>query len=100
MGQLFAQLFASGALWFGIVIGFITYRTMFHTKDAGISDIAAIIGAVGGVAVIALFPAQSAQFDYYAYGLAIGFFLYFAIIQFISSRHRDPTGTVARHTTD
>jgi hypothetical protein len=84
---------ASGALWFGLVIGFITYRTMFHKKDAAISDIAAIIGAVGGAAVVALFPAQSTQFDYYAYGLAIGFFLYFIILQIMG-------GAAARTSTD
>lgn len=73
---------ATGAFWFGIVIGFITYRTLRHKKDTGISDIATVIGAVGGAAILALFPAQTSRFDYYAGGLAAGFFLYllFAIV--------------------
>lgn len=68
----------TGAFWFGIVIGFITYRTLRHKKAAGISDIAAVIGAVGGTAIIALFPTQSGNFDNYAYGLAAGLFVYLA----------------------
>ncbi len=67
---------STGAFWFGLVIGFITYRTLRHKKAAGISDIATVIGAVGGAAILALFPAQSSSFDFYAGGLAVGFFLY------------------------
>jgi NhaP-type Na+/H+ or K+/H+ antiporter len=66
----------SGAFWFGLVIGYITYRTLRRAKEASISDIATVIGAVGGAAVVALFPADSGRFDYYAFGLAIGFFVY------------------------
>jgi hypothetical protein len=69
-------MFTSGAFWFGIVVGYITYRTLRRKKDAGISDIASVIGAVGGAAVLALFPADSSRFDFYAIGLAAGFFLY------------------------
>jgi len=72
-------MFSSGAFWFGIVIGFITYRTLRHKKESGISDIATVIGAVGGGAVLALFPADSTRFDFYGIGLAVGFFLYLAI---------------------
>jgi hypothetical protein len=72
-------MFASGAFWFGIVIGYITYRTLRRKKDAGISDIAAVIGAVGGAAVVGLFPADTSRFDFYAIGLAAGFFLYLLV---------------------
>lgn len=64
--------------------GFITYRTLKHKKDAGISDIASVIGAVGGAAVVALFPAGSNRFDEYAIGLALGFFLFLVIFQVIA----------------
>jgi hypothetical protein len=70
------MLFVSGAFWFGIVIGYITYRTLRRKKDAAISDIAAVIGAVGGAAVVGLFPVDSSRFDFYAIGLATGFFIY------------------------
>ena len=69
----------SGAFWFGIVIGFVTYRTLRRTASKGISDIASVIGAVGGAAVLKLFPAASASFNGYATGLAVGFFSYLVI---------------------
>jgi hypothetical protein len=68
-------LISSGAFWFGIVIGYITYRTLRHKKETGISDIASVIGSVGGAAIVALFPVGGG-FDFYAIGLAAGFFLY------------------------
>jgi hypothetical protein len=79
-------MLALGSFWFGIVIGFITYRTLKHKKDAGISDIAAVISAVGGGAVLALFPVDSGRFDSYAIGLAIGFFAYLTLSLVITWR--------------
>lgn len=83
------MLGASGAFWFGAVIGYITYRTLQHKSESGISDIAAVIAAIGGSAVIALFPVSGPQFDSYAYGLAVGMATYFAfnlgLILFLSS---------------
>ena len=65
-----------GALCFGLVIGFVTYRTLRKTKESvALSDIATVIGAVGGAAITALFEAQD-LFAAYSIGLAIGFFLY------------------------
>ena len=65
-----------GAFCFGLVIGWITYRTLRHRKDdATLSDIAAVIGAVGGGGVTALFK-DSEMFGAYCIGLAVGFFLY------------------------
>jgi hypothetical protein len=65
-----------GALAFGVVIGWVTYRTLRRTKTSGLGDIATILGAVGGAAVTALFPAKGQSFAAYGIGLAIGFFLY------------------------
>jgi uncharacterized membrane protein YeaQ/YmgE (transglycosylase-associated protein family) len=68
----------AGAIAFGLVIGWVTYRTLRRNKEgAGISDIAAVIGAVGGGVVTALFEGE--QFAAYAIGLAIGFFGYFIV---------------------
>ena len=65
-----------GAICFGVVIGWITYRTLRRTSDeVKLSDIATVIGAVGGAAVTALFNSQ-AMFGCYAIGLAAGFFVY------------------------
>jgi hypothetical protein len=68
-----------GALAFGLVIGWVTYRTLRRREGtAALSDIASVIGAVGGAAVLAIFKAPE-LFAAYSLGLAIGFFLYFAI---------------------
>jgi len=68
-----------GAACFGLVIGWITYRTLRRRSGAAaISDIASVLGAVGGGAVTALFS-SAALFGSYAIGLAVGFFGYFAI---------------------
>jgi uncharacterized membrane protein YeaQ/YmgE (transglycosylase-associated protein family) len=72
-------MFNWGALCFGLVVGWITYRTMRRTQTSGLSDIATVIGAVGGAAVLSLFPAKSDGFGTYSIGLAIGFFAYLIV---------------------
>jgi hypothetical protein len=69
-------LLQSGAFWFGIVIGYVTYRTLQHARASSVADIATVISAIGGGAVLALFPAAGVRFDQYAFGLAGGFFFY------------------------
>ena len=65
-----------GAFAFGFVIGWICYRSLRRRKEnASLSDLATVIGAVGGGAVLALFKTQE-LFSGYAIGLAVGFFLY------------------------
>ncbi|HEX9106392.1 MAG TPA: hypothetical protein VF832_04180 [Longimicrobiales bacterium] len=66
-----------GAFAFGLVIGWVTYRTIRRSSSTGLSDLATVIGAVGGGAVTALFPAGGMTFGTYAIGLAVGFFAYF-----------------------
>jgi uncharacterized membrane protein YeaQ/YmgE (transglycosylase-associated protein family) len=67
-----------GAICFGVVIGWITYRTLRRKETpARISDITAVVGAVGGGAVTAIFDSQN-LFGAYSFGLALGFFGYFA----------------------
>lgn len=68
-----------GALSFGLVVGFVTYRTLRRTQTKGISDIAAVIGAVGGGAVTRLFPEGGEMFGAYGIGLAVGFFVYLIV---------------------
>ena len=64
-----------GALCFGLVIGWVTYRTLRRQGEiVALSNIATVIGAVGGGAVTALFTAE--LFAWYSVGLAVGFFLY------------------------
>ncbi len=72
---------AVGAACFGWVIGWVTYRTLRRREgNAAMSDIATVIGAVGGGAVTALWPAGSGgTFSWYSIGLFIGFFLYYLV---------------------
>lgn len=65
-----------GALLFGLLLGWITYRTLRLKAGAGIlSDIVAVAGALVGAGIIALFRSD-VLFGLYALGLAIGFFAY------------------------
>lgn len=74
--MLFARI---GALCFGLVVGWISYRTLRRKEGAdALSDISAVISAIGGAAVMALFK-DAMLFGLYAIGLAIGFFAYFVI---------------------
>jgi hypothetical protein len=76
MGDFFVGL---GALFFGITIGWMTYRIMrFRVGIPGLSDIVAIVAAIGGAAVLALFRSD-VLFGLYSIGLVIGFFGYFGV---------------------
>jgi uncharacterized membrane protein YeaQ/YmgE (transglycosylase-associated protein family) len=81
-----------GALLFGIVVGWVTYRTLVRSS-AGVqlSDIATVIGAVGGAAVTGLFDSKH-LFGLYAVGLAIGFFAYLIVFWILNGK--DGTRTV------
>jgi hypothetical protein len=74
------MLVGTGALLFGIVIGWITYRTLRRREGATqLSDIATVLSALGGAAVTAL-PFRDAEiFGLYAIGLAVGFFGYLVV---------------------
>jgi hypothetical protein len=65
-----------GAFLFGIVVGWITYRTLRRQGETvALSNIASVIAAIGGGAVTALFKEQE-LFSWYCIGLSIGFFGY------------------------
>ncbi len=51
-----------GATVFGVIIGWCLYFNMRDRKSQQMGDVAAMIGAVGGAAVLALFP--GARFSY------------------------------------
>lgn len=66
----------TGALCFGAVIGWICYRTLRRSGETvALSNIATVIGAVGGAAVTGLFDTKE-LFAWYSIGLALGFVLY------------------------
>lgn len=71
----------AGAFAFGMVVGWFTYFVNRHRKeDVSLADVATIIGALGGGAILALFPARSTLFGWYGVGLAAGFFGYFVLL--------------------
>jgi hypothetical protein len=69
----------AGAVAFGLVVGWVTYRTLRRKEGvSALSDISSVIAAVGGGAVTALFKSGE-LFGLYSIGLAIGFFLYLIV---------------------
>jgi hypothetical protein len=70
-----------GAGGFGAVVGWFVYYINRYRKGAvNLSDLVALIGAIGGAAILALFPAKSDLFGAYGVGLAAGFFGYFVVL--------------------
>jgi hypothetical protein len=68
-----------GAFCFGIVIGWVTYRTLRRNESTGLSDIATVIGAVGGAAITGIWRPGTGAFGGYCIGLLVGFFLYLIV---------------------
>jgi len=69
-----------GAACFGIAVGYITYRTLARTTDkAAISDLGAVVSAIGGAAVTGLFTPGTSLFAWYSIGLLAGMALFFVI---------------------
>ena len=70
-----------GAVCFGIVVGYITYRTLVRKSDAAISDLAAVIAAVGGGVVAERFDSSrgSDTFGWYSMGLLAGMAIFLVL---------------------
>ena len=79
-----------GALAFGVMVGWITYRTLMRTSGAQISDIATVVGAVGGAAVIKLYNSEH-PLGLYAIGLFAGFFTYFLLFWKFNGSRKSPS---------
>lgn len=79
------QVIGAGA--FGVLIGWYAYFVNRYRTDAvRANDIVAMLSAIGGAAVLTLFPAKSDLFAAYGIGLVIGFFGYFAVLLILVSR--------------
>jgi hypothetical protein len=73
------QLLGAGGL--GFVIGwYVYYINRYRKSDVQISDLLTLIGAIGGGATTALFPAKTDLFGAYGIGLFAGFFSYFLVL--------------------
>ena len=71
---------SAGAVCFGLVVGYLTYRTLARSgPTASVSDLAAVIAVIGGGTVTTLYdPAKSDTFGWYAIGLLAGLAIYAA----------------------
>jgi hypothetical protein len=75
-----------GAACFGLVVGWIAYRTLRRKEgNVGLSDLSTVIGVIGGGAITTLFK-EPGLFGSYAIGLAIGFFAYFVVALILEGR--------------
>ena len=76
--SLFQRLGAGG---FGFLIGWNLYFVnRYRAGPVSLSDLAALVGTLGGTAVLALFPARTDLFGAYGIGLFAGFFGYLGLL--------------------
>ena len=75
----FLQLLGAGG--FGAVIGwYVYYVNRYRKDDIQLGDVVTLVGAIGGAAILTLFPAKTDLFGAYGIGLAAGFFGYFFVL--------------------
>ncbi|MGW2650155.1 hypothetical protein ACWC2T_35955 [Streptomyces sp. NPDC001393] len=77
-----------GAGCFGLVVGWIAYRTLRRSEGSRISDLVTVVAALGGGVVInARFPDPD-LFACYAFGLVVGFFGYLIVAGLLNHAER------------
>ncbi|HEX9064906.1 MAG TPA: hypothetical protein VF843_07345 [Streptosporangiaceae bacterium] len=98
------QLWGAGT--FGALLGWYLYYINRHrSSGVRVQDLVTVIGAIGGAAILKVFPQGSDLFGAYGIGLAAGFFLYFVVLlimvwrspnfsvdYFIDGRFKQPSG--------
>ena len=73
------ELWGAGA--FGAVLGWNLYFVnRYRTDKVALTNLGALVGVIGGGAVLALFPAGGALFGAYGVGLLIGFLAYLVVL--------------------
>jgi hypothetical protein len=81
-----------GAWGFGFLLGWYLYFVNRYRTDAvNLSGVAALVGSIGGAAVLTLFPAGTDLFGAYGLGLFCGFFGYFVILVVLVIRSKSFT---------
>jgi len=81
-----------GAIAFGVVIGWVTYGCLRRADRKGLTDLTAVIGAVGGATITGLFQPNTEAFAGYCVGLAVGFFAYLAFYMWLPEKAPDWLG--------
>lgn len=67
---------AVGSVCFGLVVGWVAYRTLMRTTEkTSIKDLGIVVAAIGG-SILATYIQPGTQFGWYAIGLAVSFFSY------------------------
>lgn len=75
-----------GAVIFGLIIGWIAYSILQHQSGPDwLANLIALLGIIVGAAALAFFK-DNTIFGWYAIGLAIGFFAYFAMGVILSGK--------------
>jgi hypothetical protein len=76
-----------GAAAFGMLIGwYLYYINRYRRSEIQLSDLVTLIGAVGGGAILALFPSKTDLFGAYGVGLFVGFFGYLLVLVLLVRR--------------
>ncbi len=79
-----------GAGGFGALIGwYVYYINRYRRGEVQLSDLVTLIGAVGGSAVLGLFPEGSDLFGAYGIGLFTGFFSYLLVLVVLVRRSKN-----------
>ena len=76
-----------GAGCFGLILGWYLYFiNRYRSGPVDFGDITSMVTAIGGAGVLALFDSGTDLFGAYGIGLAVGFFLYYAILSTMVAR--------------
>lgn len=76
-----------GAGCFGLILGWYLYFiNRYRSGPVDFGDITSMLTAIGGASVLALFQSGTDMFGAYGIGLAVGFFLYYAILNTMVAR--------------
>lgn len=81
-----------GAGGFGALVGWHVYFINRYRKaEVQITDLATLVGVLGGGAVLSLFPAGTDLFGAYGIGLFAGFLSYFLVLAVLVARSQNFT---------
>lgn len=79
-----------GAGGFGFVMGWQLYFVNRYRRDrVSLADLGGIVAALGGTAVLAMFPAKTDLLGAYGIGLFLGFTTYFLILVVLVARSKN-----------
>jgi hypothetical protein len=78
-----------GASCFGVVVGYITYRTLLQTQKTQVTDLSAVVAAIGGGAIAGRFE-DGESFAWYSMGLLTGMAIFLIVHNTLGQRPSVP----------